>query len=122
MKNFRPYPEPEDYLDLEEDILTSRNADLYQEIEDEIVDEKTIRLSIGRIDPVLSLNDGYTYDCTPDCCYCQNYPSNGGSCICHCTLPYFQQTTPQWTVTCGTSRDELAVYDTSGNCSGGYGF
>lgn len=35
----------------------------------------------------------------PDCCrYCSNHPSNGGSGICHCILPYL--TTTKWTPIC----------------------
>ena len=36
--------------------------------------------------------NGYNYDC---CKNCPNNPANGGSGICNCTLPYFQQT-PTW--------------------------
>lgn len=35
----------------------------------------------------------------PDCCrYCSNHPSNGGSGICHCVLPYLATT--KWTPIC----------------------
>lgn len=35
---------------------------------------------------------------TPSCCRgCSNHPSNGGSGICNCTLPYM---TKEWGITC----------------------
>lgn len=46
----------------------------------------------------------------PECCQgCSNHPSNGGSGICHCTLPYFNG--DYYQVTCGT----LTTDDIYGN-------
>ena len=43
-----------------------------------------------KLDDRLTLLDTYI----PDCCKgCSNHPSNGGSGICNCTLPYMTNTT-----------------------------
>jgi len=97
MKNFRPYPEPEEYLDLEEMILTEEDEDLYQEIEDEIVGEELEGYwedDEGNLHPIIRINQPpiqyswptYSYDC---CENCSNNPKNGGSGVCFCTLPYY---------------------------------
>ena len=40
----------------------------------------------------------------PSCCrYCSNHPSNGGSGICHCTLPYIQSAPIRYDITTCTS-------------------
>lgn len=116
MKNFRPYPEPEEYLDLEEMILTEEDEGLYQEIEDEIVKEKLEEVVaplqpwdyLKRIEefeewsrkemeenPIRIKEHVYfPYYTIPDCCkMCPNHPSNGGSGVCQCTLPYINQPT-----------------------------
>ena len=37
------------------------------------------------------------YDGIPNCCrHCSNHPINGGSGICHCTLPNFENPTISW--------------------------
>ena len=47
----------------------------------------------------------------PDCCKnCPNHPSNGGSGICHCTLPYLQ-TPIKYEITC-TTLTSSNNYDT----------
>lgn len=47
-----------------------------------------------------------TYDNIPNCCKaCSNHPSNGGSGICHCTLPYFEQS-----LTCPSTSDTTRLY------------
>ena len=42
----------------------------------------------------INLPDAQTYSYIPNCCKnCPNHISNGGSGICNCTLPYFEQST-----------------------------
>lgn len=43
----------------------------------------------------------------PSCCRnCSNHPFNGGSGMCHCTLPYYD---PEWATTCGSASDTNVV-------------
>lgn len=50
-------------------------------------------------------------DDIPSCCRgCSNHPSNGGSGICLCTLPYFQAPT-KYEITC-TTLTSSNNYDT----------
>lgn len=42
--------------------------------------------------PLQTFYDSPTLDNIPNCCKaCSNHPSNGGSGICNCTAPYFEQ-------------------------------
>ena len=46
-----------------------------------------------RLPYVVPDNQGGGVDNVPKCCrYCSNHPSNGGSGICNCVLPYMTQT------------------------------
>ena len=48
----------------------------------------------------IKLPEGLTHSDIPNCCKaCPNHPSNGGSGICNCTAPYFEQ---GFTCTCTT--------------------
>lgn len=116
-KDFRPYPEPEDYEEFEDYLEDLYNEDenseeTYQEIEDEIVGEELegywdkeedgAKITIY---PWIKDPNGYYWLNIPNCCRnCPNHPSNGGSGVCLCTLPDFEQQTyppvyisSQWT-------------------------
>lgn len=44
----------------------------------------------------------------PDCCVgCASHPSNGGSGICHCTLPYFSGQGPRVQIVTSTGKPEF---------------
>ena len=67
-------------------------------------------------DDVLGKYLSWTY--VPDCCRtCSNHPSNGGSGICNCTLPYMDKSapfTPTW-ITTSSSCKILTTEDDYGN-------
>lgn len=55
------------------------------------------------------------YDGIPNCCRnCSNHPINGGSGICHCTLPYFENPT-KWGITCDISNTPDITYNAMDN-------
>jgi hypothetical protein len=75
--------------------------------------EKEIDNLKSRVETLEAVNNLLTYtpnntplsnsteivDGIPNCCKgCSNHPSNGGSGICHCTLPYFENPL-KWGVT-----------------------
>ena len=88
MKNFKPFLEPEDYMELEDSITNPYyEEELYQELEDEIVEEDSFDFGdyLGPLNPTpMRIN----YPPIDECCKsCSNHPSNGGTGFCNCTLP-----------------------------------
>ena len=55
---------------------------------------KKITIIIEEI-PDYGFSELPAYGSVPDCCAgCSNHPNNGGSGICHCTIPYNQPGSP----------------------------
>lgn len=101
-KNFRPYPEPEDYEEFEDYLEDLYNEDenseeTYQEIEDEIVGEELEGYWDKEDNGAKITIYPWTNSTIPSHCRnCSNHPSNGGSGVCLCILPYFEQQTSQY--------------------------
>lgn len=76
------YPSSEDYAALESEIIGWPS-----------LEEKYKLRKAEQACPELELPSYQLASSAPDCCQgCSNHPNNGGSGICHCTLPLMTQT------------------------------